>query len=169
MNRIKFTRVFGRSITALFIGIMLVSCGVGGGAGVAVPLPPTVVIATAGDGQVAIRWNAADRAVSYNLYMNTLPDIVKTTPTNMHSPSVSNPFVHSNLTNGTTYYFVVTAVNANGESIESSEVSATPQAPFSSVTGGCVRDNVTGLMWEVKTADGGLRDWTKSYTNYDST
>jgi hypothetical protein len=36
---------------------------------------------------------------------------------------------------------------------------------FTSVTGGCVQDNVTGLMWEVKTADSGLRDWNKTYTN----
>lgn len=40
---------------------------------------------------------------------------------------------------------------------------------FTAVAGGCVQDNVTGLMWEVKTADGGLRDWSKTYTNYDST
>lgn len=40
---------------------------------------------------------------------------------------------------------------------------------YSAVTGGCVLDNVTGLMWEVKTADGGLRDMNKTYTNYDST
>ena len=40
---------------------------------------------------------------------------------------------------------------------------------FTAVTGGCVQDNVTGLMWEVKTADGGLRDKSKTYTNYDST
>ncbi len=33
----------------------------------------------------------------------------------------------------------------------------------------CVKDNVTGLMWEVKTNDGGLRDWAKTYTNYDNT
>jgi hypothetical protein len=31
-----------------------------------------------------------------------------------------------------------------------------------------VRDNVTGLVWEVKTADGGLRDQKWSYTWYDS-
>jgi hypothetical protein len=37
---------------------------------------------------------------------------------------------------------------------------------FSAVPGGCVQDNITGLMWEVKTADGGLRDWSKTYTNY---
>ena len=39
---------------------------------------------------------------------------------------------------------------------------------FSSVSGGCVQDNNTGLMWEVKTTDGGLRDWTKVYTNYSA-
>lgn len=37
---------------------------------------------------------------------------------------------------------------------------------FTAVAGGCVQDNVTGLMWEVKTTDGGLRDWSKTYTNY---
>lgn len=31
----------------------------------------------------------------------------------------------------------------------------------------CVQDNTTGLMWEVKTKDGGLRDWYNSYTWYD--
>lgn len=39
---------------------------------------------------------------------------------------------------------------------------------FTSVAGGCVQDNVTGLMWEVKTTDGLLRDLAKTYTNYDS-
>ena len=34
--------------------------------------------------------------------------------------------------------------------------------------GGCVLDNVTGLMWEEKTSDGGLRDKSRVYTNYDS-
>ncbi|MBI4740001.1 MAG: DUF1566 domain-containing protein [Betaproteobacteria bacterium] len=33
----------------------------------------------------------------------------------------------------------------------------------------CTRDNATGLVWEVKTTDGGLRDWNKGYTNYDDT
>lgn len=32
-----------------------------------------------------------------------------------------------------------------------------------------MKDNITGLMWEVKTADGGLRDVNKTYTHYDST
>lgn len=36
---------------------------------------------------------------------------------------------------------------------------------YSAVAGGCVQDNITGLMWEVKTADGGLRDGSNTYTN----
>ena len=31
----------------------------------------------------------------------------------------------------------------------------------------CVRDNVTGLIWEVKTSDGGLHDTSNSYTWYE--
>ena len=30
----------------------------------------------------------------------------------------------------------------------------------------CTQDNKTGLIWEVKTTDGGLRDSAKTYTNY---
>ncbi|CAK0745438.1 List-Bact-rpt repeat protein [Gammaproteobacteria bacterium] len=40
--------------------------------------------------------------------------------------------------------------------------------PASATNHTCVRDNVTGLMWEVKTADGGLRDQKWTYTWYDS-
>lgn len=32
----------------------------------------------------------------------------------------------------------------------------------------CTRDDVTGLIWELKTADGGLRDKRHTYTWYDS-
>ena len=31
----------------------------------------------------------------------------------------------------------------------------------------CIKDNVTGLMWEVKTSDGGLRDKNNTYSWYD--
>jgi len=30
----------------------------------------------------------------------------------------------------------------------------------------CTKDNKTGLIWEVKTTDGGLHDWNNTYTNY---
>jgi hypothetical protein len=44
----------------------------------------------------------------------------------MHHVGVTSPYPHTGLTNGKTYYFVVTSVNAIGESVESSGVSATP-------------------------------------------
>ena len=43
--------------------------------------------------------------------------------------------------------------------------------PASAASWDCVLDNVTGLMWEVKTTDGGLRDrnWVYSWYNSDAT
>ena len=50
------------------------------------------------------------------------------------------------------------------------KISATGQAlPASATSWACVKDNLTGLVWEVKTSDGGLRDSAKTYTNVDST
>jgi PKD repeat protein len=54
--------------------------------------------------------------------------------------------------------FSFTKIGASGESL-----------PASATAWSCIKDNVTGLVWEVKTNDGGLRDWIKTYTNYDST
>ena len=39
---------------------------------------------------------------------------------------VSSPYVHTNLINDTTYYYIVTGVNKYGEGNASQEVSATP-------------------------------------------
>ena len=41
--------------------------------------------------------------------------------------------------------------------------------PVSATSWSCVKDNVTGLTWEIKTNDGGLHDARKTYTNYNST
>ena len=38
--------------------------------------------------------------------------------------------------------------------------------PASATEWSCLRDNVTGLIWEVKTTDGGLRDRSNTYTWY---
>jgi|GEM_PF-2419101 len=91
---------------------------------------PTGVVATAGDGQATISWDTVSGATSYNLYMASVSGMTKSNygflADGMKHESVTSPFTHIGLTNGKTYYFVVTAVNANGESSESSEVSATP-------------------------------------------
>jgi hypothetical protein len=55
--------------------------------------------------------------------------------------------------------FSFTKLDANGNDL-----------PASATDWSCVRDNVTGLIWEVKTTDGGFRDmgWKYSWYNPDS-
>lgn len=96
------------------------------------PGKPKSVSATAGNGQVTLTWNAPDVGVptSYKVYYATVAGV---TPggsgvETVNVADAATPTVIGNLTNGTTYYFVVTAVNANGEGGISSERSATPDA-----------------------------------------
>jgi len=43
-----------------------------------------------------------------------------------------------------------------------------PAASSAIMPGTCLQDAGTGLVWEIKTTDGGLRDWRWTYTPYDS-
>ncbi len=88
-----------------------------------VPAVPTALNATAGDRQVALNWSASSGATSYNVKRATSSGGPYTT---VSSPT-TNSHTDTSLTNGTTYSYVVSAVNAAGESGNSSQVSATPQ------------------------------------------
>ena len=94
---------------------------------VALPPPsaPTGVAATAGDTLVSLTWTASTGATSYNVKRSTTNGSGYQT---IGSPTTTN-FTNIGLSNGTTYYFVITAVNSSGESAASSQVSATPAAP----------------------------------------
>lgn len=93
-------------------------------------LPPTGVIATAASGEVTLQWTAVPGAVSYVVYIAAAPGVTKATYQTLTSgdrqPVAATSFIYTGLSDGTTYYLVVTAVNAAGESAESAEVSATP-------------------------------------------
>lgn len=84
--------------------------------------------ATPGNGQVALSWSAADNATGYVVYYATAPGVTRSSGTKFATTSSTSAIV-TGLTNNTTYYFVVTAVNSNSESAESNEVSATPVVP----------------------------------------
>jgi hypothetical protein len=90
------------------------------------PATPSGFTAQAGDRRVYTAWNAVSGATSYNLYYATLPGVTKTT--GIRLGNVSNPRTTDNLTNGTTYYFIAIALNAQGESQPTQEVYATPSA-----------------------------------------
>lgn len=120
----------------MVLSISVVSCGSSGGgegsstgsgtSSTTTPVAPTGVGATAGDAQVTISWSAVTDATSYNLYWSTTPGVTKATGTKISG--ATSPYIHSGLSNGTIYYYVVTAVNSAGESAESSIVSASPLA-----------------------------------------
>ena len=93
-----------------------------------IPSPPTNLAATAGNAQVALTWTASTGATTYNLKRSLTTGGPYTTTVATGITGLSA--LDSSPSNGTTYYYVVTAVNAAGESGISNEASATPQAPI---------------------------------------
>jgi predicted phage tail protein len=95
------------------------------------PGAPTGLTATPGNGEVGLSWAAPVSAggaepVSYHLYEGTRPGFTLGTPV---ASTTGTHATVSGLTNGTTYYFVVSAVDATGTvSGTSGEASAQPIA-----------------------------------------
>jgi hypothetical protein len=90
------------------------------------PATPTGPTATAGDGQIALTWNAVSGATSYNVYRSTTGGGEGGTP--FRTGVSGTAFTDTGLTNGTQYFYRVSAVNGGGESGSSTEASATSQA-----------------------------------------
>jgi len=123
----------------------------------AMPLPPapaapTGVSASAGDAQAIISWTAVTGATSYNIYWSTTAGV--TTATGTKIAGVTSPYTHTGRTNGTTYYYIVTAANTGGESTASSQVSATPLPPISAAPSGVTAapgNTQTTINWSAVT------------------
>jgi fibronectin type 3 domain-containing protein len=88
--------------------------------------PPTMPIglaAIAGNNKVDLSWNSVSSATSYNVKRSTTPG----GPYTIIASAVDSPFYTDyTVSSGTTYYYIVTAINTIGESSSSNEVSAAP-------------------------------------------
>ena len=88
------------------------------------PPAPAALSATAGNAQAALSWSASTGATQYHLWRGTTsggPYTVVGAPT-------ATTYTDTGLSNGTVYYYVVTAVDSAGTSANSAQVSAKPAA-----------------------------------------
>ncbi len=98
------------------------------GVDITAPTAPQNLVANASNAQVSLTWNVNSEPdlAGYNIYRSTTSPVSTVTPLNgslLSSPS----FTDASVTNGTTYYYVVTAIDtSNNASVASNEVNATP-------------------------------------------
>ncbi|PWW07156.1 processive endocellulase [Paenibacillus cellulosilyticus] len=90
---------------------------------VTIPAAPASLTATAGDAQAVLGWTASSGATSYNVKRSAISGGAFTT---IATGVTGTSYTDTALTNGTTYYYVVSAVNSAGESANSATASATP-------------------------------------------
>ena len=104
-----------------------------------------ILSAEAGNGLVKLSWTPVDGAISYNLYRATETGVKKDTAGAVKTSTTTTSLTQTGLDNGTTYFFVVTGVDASGvEGVESGEVNAKPVPP-GNATGTWV-GNISGIF-----------------------
>src|SRR6185312_623202 len=93
------------------------------------PLAPLSLSAVPGNSQVTLSWTSIPGATGYYVYSGPDSD----DETNLVVGNYAGTtFTNIGLSNGTTYFYVVTSTNSNGESPNSPEASATPNVGIAS-------------------------------------
>ncbi len=119
---------------------------------------PTGLVALGSDGQVSLSWNASAGATSYKVKRSATaggPYAQIATPGVTH-------LVDTGRSNGTAYYYVVSAVYATGDSPNSSEATATPTTGLPVLPNNDPAKNHIGLgTWF-------LNDWDHSLAFVDA-
>ena len=96
-----------------------------------------------GNAQISLTWSAVAAATNYVLESS----ITNSGPYAVILNTANTSYINTNLTNGTTYYYVVYSQGPNGQSPLSAQASATPSAVGSS-----------GIYW-TNTVTGAIQSW----------
>ena len=138
------------------------------------PSAPQSLAATAGNNQVALSWsapnsNGGSSLTTYTVYRSPTSGVLGSALS--PGPGLSTSYTDTTAANGTTYYYVVKASNAVGESLSSNEASATPSAPATAPSApqslaATAGNNQVALSWSAPNSNGGSSLTT--YTVYRS-
>lgn len=116
---------------------------------------PILLTATAGMNRVALSWFPAAAAAGYDIKRSTTAGGSYTT---IAGNVATNSYTDTTVANGVTYYYVVSARNAAGESGNSAEVSAMPQFVynfgFETPALGTYQYNPSGASWTFTPSSG---------------
>lgn len=125
---------------------------------------PNGLTATPGDNQVTLSWAAPVGATNYNVKRS----ITSGGPYTIIATSTTTGYTDFAVTNGTTYYYVVSALGANGESPNSVEAGATPSSSLQAwlkfdESSGTSADDATGNGWIGTLVNGPI--WVPGYSS----
>ena len=112
---------------------------------------PSGTAAAAGNGQATLNWTPTNGATSYNIQRAT----TNGGPYTPIASSTTASYTDTGLTNGTVYYYVISAVNSNGEGANSAQISVTPQVPAPAAPAGLIVTASNGQVFLSWTASSG--------------
>jgi hypothetical protein len=101
---------------------------------------PTNLSISVSDSQATLSWSGVSGAGSYNVYRSTTSSVA-ISASNKVANVTTTTYNDTAVANGTTYYYVVTSLNAGAESVASNQASARPNPLL--IQGGIINVDTT--------------------------